>query len=154
MATRRLFIVWSHPLFRETVHVLLDIPAIEVVGMASEFETALARLESLQPDVIIVEETDDDTVTHVEALEILRACSWGPPGTKASIGVLQTQPTFSWVGSIYTVQINQTTNTHSQNALRIFRSLEQHEPNTRKGQIGLVLPPGRQSSNDCRCSPR
>lgn len=85
MATRRLFIVWSHPLFRETVHVLLDDPAVEVVGAASEFETVLASLESLKPDVIIVEETDDDTVIPIEALEILRACSWGPRVIRLSL---------------------------------------------------------------------
>ncbi len=85
MAGRRLFIVWSHPLFREIVHRLLDDPAVEVVGAASKYETALPELERLKPDVIIVEETDDNAVTHIEALEILRACSWGPRVIRLSL---------------------------------------------------------------------
>lgn len=75
---RRVFIVWAHTLFRETVSILLNQTAIEIVGISTNQHTALAEIESLKPDTIIIEETEDDTLTHVEALQILAACSWGP----------------------------------------------------------------------------
>lgn len=74
---QRLFIAWSHPLFREIVFLLLNDPMLEIVGHASNYEAALNQLERLKPDVVIVEETEDSTVTRMEALEILKACSWG-----------------------------------------------------------------------------
>ena len=74
---QRLFIVWSHPLFRELVVLLLNDPTLAIVGQASGYEAALNQLERLKPDVVIVEETEDSTVTRIEALDILKACSWG-----------------------------------------------------------------------------
>ncbi len=85
MVTQRLFIVWSHPLFREFVNRLLGDPAVTVVGMASGYETALTMLESLKPEVIIVEETQDSAVTSVEPVGILKACSWGPRVIRLSL---------------------------------------------------------------------
>ncbi len=85
MVSRRFFIVWSHPLFREVVRVLLRESTVEVLGTASEYETALRLLESLKPDVVIVEETQDGAVRPIEAVEILKACSWGPQVIRLSL---------------------------------------------------------------------
>lgn len=78
MASRKLFVVWSHPLFRESMNRLLDHPEVVIVGTATDYGAALARLETLKPDVIIVEETQDATVTSLDALQFLKACTWGP----------------------------------------------------------------------------
>jgi DNA-binding NarL/FixJ family response regulator len=85
MVSQRLFIIWSHPLFREFVNRLLDDPAIAMVGAASEYKAALGELESLKPDTIIVEETQDCAVTSVEAVEILKVCTWGPRVIRLSL---------------------------------------------------------------------
>ncbi len=85
MLSHRLFIVWSHPLFCELVRLLLEHPAILTVGSASEYGEALTKLETLKPDVIIVEETQDSAVTPIEPLEILRACPWAPRVIRLSL---------------------------------------------------------------------
>lgn len=76
MVTRHVFIVWSHPLFRDTMRLLLKHPSIEIVGMGSQQEDIMVEIEHHKPEIIIVEETDDDTVTRNEALQILQACPW------------------------------------------------------------------------------
>jgi len=85
MVAQRLFIIWSHPLFRELVNLLLDDPAVSIVGTTSEYKAVLAELESLKPDTIIVEETQDSDVTPVEAVEILNVCTWGPRVIRLSL---------------------------------------------------------------------
>jgi len=32
MAVKQVYVIWTNPLFRETVHLLLDHPDIELVG--------------------------------------------------------------------------------------------------------------------------
>jgi hypothetical protein len=76
--SQRLFIVWSHPLLCRLVTLLLDDPELVIVGAASDYGVALEQLNSLQPDVIVVEETQDNTVTAIEPIDILKACLWGP----------------------------------------------------------------------------
>lgn len=85
MVSQRLFIIWSHPLFREFLNLLLDDPALVIVGTASEYKAALVELESLKPDAVIVEETQDSANMAVEVLEILKACSWGPRVIRLSL---------------------------------------------------------------------
>ena len=73
---QRIFIVWVHPIFRETVRLLLKHPAIEIVGLSADHQTALAEMETLKPDTIIIEETEDTVLTHSEVAQFLDACSW------------------------------------------------------------------------------
>ena len=73
---QRIFIVWAHPIFRETVSRLLDHPAVEIVGLSADRQTAVAEIEALKPDTIIIEETEDTAHTHGEAARIMEACSW------------------------------------------------------------------------------
>lgn len=74
---RRVFIVWVHPLFCETVRLLLEHPGIEIVGNSADFDAALEEINQLKPDTVIVEETEDQTETHSGAIQILQACLWG-----------------------------------------------------------------------------
>jgi DNA-binding NarL/FixJ family response regulator len=73
---QRIFIVWVHPIFRETVRLLLKHPAIEIVGLSADRQTALAEMETLKPDTIIIEEAEDIVLTHSEVAQFLDACSW------------------------------------------------------------------------------
>jgi DNA-binding NarL/FixJ family response regulator len=67
------------------VRLLLKYPAIEIVGASSEYTEALAAIEELKPDTIIVEETEDVAVVRIEALQILKACTWGPRVIRLSL---------------------------------------------------------------------
>ena len=75
--TRRVFIVWAHPLFYDTLRLLLDHPQVEVVGAGSAYAEALKEIERLQPDTVILEETEENKPGAIcEALRLLEANSW------------------------------------------------------------------------------
>ncbi len=74
MATRRVFIVWTHPLFRESVRMLLNHPDIEWLGATSDHRNAFEEIYTLQPDTILVEETTTDMSSEI--MEILDNCPW------------------------------------------------------------------------------
>ena len=76
MVIQRIYIVWVHPLFRETVSLLLNHQAIEIIGATNNVESALEEINSLKPETVIVEETDDTGEPHIEAFQILKACPW------------------------------------------------------------------------------
>ena len=73
MAVRRIFVVWDHPLFHESVRRLLDRPGIEWVGAASDRERAHSQIAQLQPDTVLIEEPEGDAAS--EAISILGAGS-------------------------------------------------------------------------------
>jgi hypothetical protein len=69
MATQRVYVIWTHPLFRESARLLLNHPDVEWLGATSSFATAQDEIPSLLPDTILVEETSGDLSSEV--LEIL-----------------------------------------------------------------------------------
>ena len=84
---RRVFIIWTHPLFHETVCLLLGHPQIEIVGTNSEYAAARGEMETLRPDTIIIEETGEKeapTDTKV-SWEILEHSSWNPRVIRLSL---------------------------------------------------------------------
>jgi DNA-binding NarL/FixJ family response regulator len=74
MADRRMFVIWTHPLFHESVRLLLDHPGLEWVGETSNYEAAQDALQQLRPDTILIEEAG--TTTPNKIMEILEACPW------------------------------------------------------------------------------
>jgi DNA-binding NarL/FixJ family response regulator len=74
--TRRVFVVWAHPLFYETLHALLNHSSIEVAGASSDYRAARAEIETLRPDVIIVEETDNESANQSETFRLLDEGHW------------------------------------------------------------------------------
>jgi DNA-binding NarL/FixJ family response regulator len=71
---KRVFVVWKHPIFRQSVRLLLDHPDVEWVGESPDFVAVHSILAGLQPDTILVEESEGKISTN--ALEILEASSW------------------------------------------------------------------------------
>lgn len=75
---QRVFILSAHPLFGEGVEGLLQrIPGVQVVGCAGDLDEALARIEELTPDVVLLDTGHPacppaSAVAHVLELE---ACS-------------------------------------------------------------------------------
>jgi DNA-binding NarL/FixJ family response regulator len=79
MAVRRVFIVWSHPIFHESVRALLSHhPKIEVVGSTSEHATAQSEFDKLKPDIILIEKPEEDVDVMTSTMQILENSSWGP----------------------------------------------------------------------------
>lgn len=70
METRRVFVVWTHPLFYESVRLLLDDPSVDLVGAISDYAVAHKHIMMLKPDIIIVEEKEGDL--SAEVLTFLR----------------------------------------------------------------------------------
>lgn len=83
--TRRVFIVWTNRLFYEAIQALLNHPEIEMVGSCSEPAAALAEIERLSPDTVIVEELESATETSAEVLSILESSAWDPRILRLSI---------------------------------------------------------------------
>ena len=73
MAVQRVFVVWNHPLFLESVRRLLERPGIAWVGAASDHAQARLRIAELQPDTVLIEEPEGDAPS--EAIGILEAGS-------------------------------------------------------------------------------
>ena len=71
MTARRVFVIWTHPLFHESISLLLKHPDVEWVGATSDHAAALEQITSLQPDTILIEEEHGDVAA--EALKILEA---------------------------------------------------------------------------------
>ena len=57
---RRVFVLWRHPLFYESVRLLLRHPAVAIVGATSDDTTVQEMVSALKPDVVIVEEVGED----------------------------------------------------------------------------------------------
>jgi len=74
MATRRVFVIWTHPLFYESVRLLLQHPDVEWTGATSDRVAAQAQIVSLRPDTILIEE-EEGSNAPAETLEILEASS-------------------------------------------------------------------------------
>lgn len=56
MAARRVFVIWTHPIFYESVRLLLNHPDIEFVGATSDYGAAKDEVLGLQPDTILIEQ--------------------------------------------------------------------------------------------------
>jgi hypothetical protein len=65
METRRVYVVWIHPLFYEAVRLLIDDPNIELAGATSDYAAAHHQIMELHPDTIIVEQEEGGPSTDV-----------------------------------------------------------------------------------------
>lgn len=83
--TQKAFIVWSHPLFHETVRLLLSSPGIEIVGSASDRDAAREAIARLQPGVIIVEEVLFEESIEKDILDFLGVSKGEPRVARLSL---------------------------------------------------------------------
>jgi hypothetical protein len=74
MAIRRVFVIWTHPLFHESARLLLNHPDILWMGADTDFTSARETIMRLQPDTILFEKTKAGI--PVEVLEILEVELW------------------------------------------------------------------------------
>jgi len=74
MAIRRVFAIWAHPLFGESVRFLLQHPDVEWLGATSNRGDARAQIMSLCPDTILIEELEGSRAGE-EAIRLLESIS-------------------------------------------------------------------------------
>jgi hypothetical protein len=74
MAFRRVFVIWSHPLFHESVRLIMKHPNIIWVGSAEGVTTAQEEIQRLHPDTILFEKTEGNKPADV--MEILDSDAW------------------------------------------------------------------------------
>jgi len=73
MKARRVFVIWTHPLFLESVRLLLSKAQVELVGATSDHLQAHDQIAALAPEVVIVEHTDGEEQASQETIAFLRA---------------------------------------------------------------------------------
>lgn len=60
MAIRRVFVIWTNPLFHESVRLLLAHPDVEWLGETSDYAAAQVNIADLHPDTVLVEASNDN----------------------------------------------------------------------------------------------
>ncbi|MCB0018685.1 MAG: hypothetical protein KDE09_12920 [Anaerolineales bacterium] len=73
MATHRVFLIWTHPLFREVVRLSSTHPDFVWVGDTSDQKAALSEIAATCPDTIVIEDVGDDHLNGV--MDLLRSCA-------------------------------------------------------------------------------
>ena len=74
MAVQRVFVIWTNPLFHESVRLLLKHPDIIWVGTASDFAAAHEEILRLRPDTVLFEKTSASI--PLDVMEILEVNTW------------------------------------------------------------------------------
>jgi AmiR/NasT family two-component response regulator len=82
---QRVFIVWTYPLFRETVSLLLEHPGLTVVGVESDRTEAQTQVTHLKPDIIIIEETANGEPIDTDIIGLLDTSAWEPRIVRLSL---------------------------------------------------------------------
>src|SRR3989304_4359470 len=72
MATQRVFVIWTHPLFRDTVCLLLSHPLVELVGTTNDHSAAREQIHQTRPNVVIIEQIDGEELASEETVAILQ----------------------------------------------------------------------------------
>jgi AmiR/NasT family two-component response regulator len=75
MKNCEVFVIWTNPLFLESIRALLKNPEIQLVGAGSNFSQAQKEISALQPNVVIIESSSDGPPTDYETLPILKSGS-------------------------------------------------------------------------------
>ena len=83
--TQRVYILWSYPLFHQTVSLLLKHPAFAIVGSGSDRELARQEIERLQPDIILLEEVANGDPIDADILGFLKSSAWEPRIARLSL---------------------------------------------------------------------
>jgi len=69
------FVIWTNPLFLESLSALLNHPEIQLVGASSDFSQAQNEIAVLRPDIVVIEGNLDDNPIDCTTMPILRSGS-------------------------------------------------------------------------------
>lgn len=75
MRDRKVYIIWSNPLFQEVINLLLSGSSLDVVGNSSDHALAKKEINDLSPDVVIIESTEPNTESGEETITFLQSGS-------------------------------------------------------------------------------
>lgn len=75
MANHQVYVIWTNPLFHDSLRQLLDHQDIELVGSASDFTDAVEEISRLHPDTILIEEIAEETTTST-FMKIVEKFQW------------------------------------------------------------------------------
>jgi DNA-binding NarL/FixJ family response regulator len=75
MAIHQVYVIWTHPLFHDSLRQLLDHNEIKWVGAASDFTAAVEEISRLHPDTILIEEQEGETTTAT-FMKIVEKFQW------------------------------------------------------------------------------
>ena len=64
MAVHQIYVIWSNPLFHDSLRHLLDHADINWVGAASDFKIAIEEINRFHPDTILIEEVEEKSTTN------------------------------------------------------------------------------------------
>ena len=74
MHPKHVYVIWTNPIFRESMRLILTHPNVQWLGETSKMADALPALASLRPDIVFVE-LEQETIL----IDILNAL---PTGSK------------------------------------------------------------------------
>ena len=74
MNSRRVFVIWIHPLFLESLRLLLQNANIQWIGSSSLCDQEFAEIERLNPDTILVEEEENGKIP-ANLIDLMEASS-------------------------------------------------------------------------------
>jgi hypothetical protein len=74
MPVRRVFVFWTHPIFHDSVRLLLAHPQILWVGATSDYAANYEQILISQPDTILVEEVNG--LVPPEIMHVLEKSQW------------------------------------------------------------------------------
>jgi len=70
MVQHRIYVIWSNPIFRDSLRMILKHPQIEWVGCEPDFKRALEEIVELNPDTILVEISEQFSLAElIQGLE-------------------------------------------------------------------------------------
>lgn len=75
MAKHQVYVIWTNPLFHDSLRQLLDHAYIEWVGSATDFSNAVEEISRLHPDTILTEEVAGETTTST-FMKIVEQFQW------------------------------------------------------------------------------
>ena len=75
MVIHHVYVIWTHPLVRDSLRQLLDHSDITWVGATSDFKIAVEEISRIHPDTILIEEVEGET-TITAFMEIVEKFQW------------------------------------------------------------------------------
>ncbi len=74
MDSRRVFVIWIHPLFFESLRLLLKSADVQWIGSSHSSEKKYEEIHRLKPDTILIEEEENGQIPN-NMLELMEAGS-------------------------------------------------------------------------------
>lgn len=68
----KVFVIWTHPLFHDSVRHLLNHPQVELIGANNDHAEAYGEIAEMKPDIVIIETAEGEEQAGAETISILQ----------------------------------------------------------------------------------